>query len=649
MDKNNLNRYDFVETQMFIPKTYGVVVSPDDNIISVTGDGSLLGIVKLDIDKNTISLVGKNGKNFSSVTLPFVNGIADAYYDEESMSLVIKVIISDGSEKEILVPFNDLLDDYAKKVDVDKNTEAIGSITNNVSELNKNINDEINNRTLNDETFKKSLEELKNSSVKWTDIHTEDLPNRKSLVLENHDTILGKDTKGNTSNLVMLSKWDVADFGSKTTHLNLNGKEERPTYNDDKQLALVNDITNESKKIDEKLNLKVDKVEGSSLMTNEEKTKLQDLENIKVDTKERHLVLDSNNNLSFKYQFKKITPYLYQFLDKDGGQIPNIDNIDFTDDFESVLSMVRQKAWQVHLDKANAEISALNAIIKTLSDKVDKLLKTNIEVQETSGNALNLKDETKDYIIKGQLSETSNIESKSVVIDNVSISNNARLNIKSNDVEFKDVQINGKFPKKQGNSVINIKNAENVIFKNMIFNSDDVYNGIEIGLSKDGVLPKNILFENCKFIGKLSNNAILVFGTQDNATITLSNCTFQQVSNVLRLSNKSNAKGIVVNINNCKVDQWEVREPWQGFLICEDYTSQSESEAETNNLFSDSKITVNFVNLYHKGEKILPKNVEEVCGTKNDKQVVIVCIDAIKNSDYCLNYIKNRFPTVKFS
>lgn len=90
---------------------------------------------------------------------------------------------------------------------------------------------------LNTKADKAALE----NNVKYLDfIHNG--VNRKTIQLANYDSISGIDTKGNGHNLVMLSKWDIADFGATGVALNLNGKNERPTYNDDKELALVSDI-----------------------------------------------------------------------------------------------------------------------------------------------------------------------------------------------------------------------------------------------------------------------------------------------------------------------------------------------------------------------------------------------------------------------
>lgn len=295
-------------------------------------------------------------------------------------------------------------------------------------------------------------------------------------------------------------------------------------------------------------------------------------------------------------------------------------------------------------------LEALNATVQILQSKVDVLTKTNTEVVSVDGSAGELKDSSKDYIVSGSINENAEIVGKSISLKSIKVSDNARLKLNAGDVEAKDLNISGSFPKANGNTVISVNNAEFIVFKDMVFDASEVYNGIEIGLASNSVLPKNILFDNCKFQGEFSNNAILVFGTQDNAIITLNNCYFGKISNALRLSNKSNASGVVVNINNCTVDQWETRAPWQGFLICEDYTNKTEEEVNANNLFGDGKITVNFNNLVHAGVKINPADPASVCGTKNESQVVMVCQDAVAGpeGDYCLSYDAAKFPVVSF-
>ena len=292
----------------------------------------------------------------------------------------------------------------------------------------------------------------------------------------------------------------------------------------------------------------------------------------------------------------------------------------------------------------NNAITLLNDKVSILENKYNMILEENSEsvADFVGGDTIN--DTTKSYSVSNANIESySTINAKNIVLNDSTLSNNARLKVNSNNIEVNNLNISGNFPKENGNSVISLNDADYVVFKDMTFNSNNVYNGVEIGLNSEK-LPKNILFENCKFEGTFSNNAILVFGTQNDATITLSNCTFDKLSNALRLSNKSNASGVTVNIINCSVNQWEeTNKEYGGFLICEDYTSDA-SSVDSNNLFGNGKITVNFMNLTHKGEKVIYSNASKCCGTKDENQVVYV----YANNVGFVNYSEDKYPIVTF-
>ena len=78
-----------------------------------------------------------------------------------------------------------------------------------------------------------ALAQVEEKKVDWV----ESTPDRKHIVLKNHDSILGTATDGSTYNVAMVSKWDVADFGSAQLHLNLNSKDGSVTINDNKNIA----------------------------------------------------------------------------------------------------------------------------------------------------------------------------------------------------------------------------------------------------------------------------------------------------------------------------------------------------------------------------------------------------------------------------
>lgn len=91
--------------------------------------------------------------------------------------------------------------------------------------------------------LKDEVNEAVKDTVKYQSFQNPNDPApRKTIKLANHDTISGADTTGVSRNLIMLSKWDKVDVGAAGVSINLNGKDARPTYNDDKELALKEDI-----------------------------------------------------------------------------------------------------------------------------------------------------------------------------------------------------------------------------------------------------------------------------------------------------------------------------------------------------------------------------------------------------------------------
>jgi len=696
-----------------------------------------------------------------------------------------------------------------------------------------------------------NIDEKLAEKVGLVDIATEENPNRKAIVLNNHDTLLGNTTSGSAVNIAMVSKWDKVDLGSTQVSINLNGKDERPTYNDDAELALLSDVqaitvpTKVSELENDSLYQTKDEVDAA-IATKAEQTEVEeikaDLEQFKapyeinlnalnsagdadseaistaiggidnlraVISENRSIIGDINNGtvpvsirilgnittvyyvldslagytlneiniqntsgtlaknsvthsvmseemvvdnltsdestlpLSAKqgkvldekiqkkgmyYQGVKVDTQKLFALTKESTEddikaalqletssgsytLPTAEILDdclgkgyqllsnwmpvsvawneaayvlyivgqnymmqptglytvsikITDGVYSVFQAAKVEEFAI-ISKINTQIESLyqtvndlksnipilSAKVELLESKVDNLEKSNSEVVETYDGSQELNDKAKVYSISNaNITNSPSITAKSVILNDSTLTNNARMQIKAENVNINNLQVTGDFPKSTSNSVININDTENIIFKDMTFNSSNVYNGIEIGLSSDNSkLPKNIIFDNCRFEGSFSNNAILIFGTQNNATITLNNCYFEKVSNALRLSNKSNASGVTVNIINCTVDEWDSNTLWSGFLICEDYTNtESEAQAEEANLFSPEKIKVNFINLIHNSEKILPSDIVSVCGSKDENQVVVVCIDAIQGSDYCINYDANKFPTITF-
>lgn len=743
----------------------------------------------------TVQEAGQSGEEAHKIA--YLSDVESSSAQIEEVKAALETKADKADVDSAVENINSALDQKADKIAVDAITEQLAtkadaeSVDNRFATVNEGLDSKADKIAVDAITEKvDGISADLEGVVKYQEFGE----GRKTIQLSNYDNISGIDTKGEGHNLVMLSKWDKADFGAPGVELNLNGSADRPTYNDTKEIALTEDIEAAkegliSYKVLEDGSKTIELANGDSLsgvnaegvagfnlakVTPENKVEigsagmdlnlvgseprplfngskgialsedletkaaeLQDNINLKAsqsdlevymsatDTKVSELeekignvptkVSELENDLGFQNEAQvdgkikeaidaippvDLTPYAtkeeiegqVKYKDIPSEQLPNrkavelakgdmllgggnnlvqlnrwgiVDlgtpvspiNMNTPKDVRPTVREAGQLGEEAHKIAYVSDVAglsntleALNATVQILQSKVDVLTKTNTEVVSVDGSAGELKDSSKDYIVSGSINENAEIVGKSISLKSIKVSDNARLKLNAGDVEAKDLNISGSFPKANGNTVISVNNAEFIVFKDMVFDASEVYNGIEIGLASNSVLPKNILFDNCKFQGEFSNNAILVFGTQDNAIITLNNCYFEKISNALRLSNKSNASGVVVNINNCTVDQWETRAPWQGFLICEDYTNKTEEEVNANNLFGDGKITVNFNNLVHAGVKINPADPASVCGTKNESQVVMVCQDAVAGleGDYCLSYDAAKFPVVSF-
>lgn len=727
----------------------------------------------------TVQEAGQSGEEAHKIA--YLSDVESSSAQIEEVKAALETKADKADVDSAVENINSALDQKADKIAVDAITEQLAtkadaeSVDNRFATVNEGLDSKADKIAVDAITEKvDGISADLEGVVKYQEFGE----GRKTIQLSNYDNISGIDTKGEGHNLVMLSKWDKADFGAPGVELNLNGSADRPTYNDTKKIALTEDIeaakeglisykvledgskTIELANGDSLSGVNSDGVAGFNLakVTPENKVEigsagmdlnlvgseprplfngskgialsedletkaaeLQDNINLKASQSDLEAYMSATDTKVSELEEKignvptKVSEFEndanYQSASQVDARIQEVvaaapealdtlkelaDALGNDPDFAgTVTTELAKKANSIDVytkEEADAKfitehqsleglatekfveeqiaaippvdltpyvsdvaglsntLEALNATVQILQSKVDVLTKTNTEVVSVDGSAGELKDSSKDYIVSGSINENAEIVGKSISLKSIKVSDNARLKLNAGDVEAKDLNISGSFPKANGNTVISVNNAEFIVFKDMVFDASEVYNGIEIGLASNSVLPKNILFDNCKFQGEFSNNAILVFGTQDNAIITLNNCYFEKISNALRLSNKSNASGVVVNINNCTVDQWETRAPWQGFLICEDYTNKIEEEVNANNLFGDGKITVNFNNLVHAGVKINPADPASVCGTKNESQVVIICQDAVAGpeGDYCLSYDAAKFPVVSF-
>ena len=112
-------------------------------------------------------------------------------------------------------------------------TEEINAVSSALADFESQIENTVSTKADKTELETLATKEEVENKVDWT----ESTPGRKHIVLKNHDSLLGTATDGTTYNVAMVSKWDVADFGSAQLHLNLNTRDGVATINDNKNIA----------------------------------------------------------------------------------------------------------------------------------------------------------------------------------------------------------------------------------------------------------------------------------------------------------------------------------------------------------------------------------------------------------------------------
>lgn len=96
---------------------------------------------------------------------------------------------------------------------------------------------------------------------------------RKTIQLENFDTISAKSTTGTAHNLIMLSKWDKVDVGARGVTMNLNTKD-RIQVNDSDYVALDSEV----KKVKEQVEPIAEKVQVVETKVGEVESTVTELE-----------------------------------------------------------------------------------------------------------------------------------------------------------------------------------------------------------------------------------------------------------------------------------------------------------------------------------------------------------------------------------
>lgn len=212
---------------------------------SVYVKGEVDALLEKKADQKFVNIGLSSKADISYVDSKLVND----YYTIEEIDKIIRQITGEDlssfvTEAELKVLTDNLETNYLTKDEVEALVNTITGIDistfatkdelNALAETVDNKADkEIVEQALELKADKDDLEEM--VSYKPFDNY------RKTIELPNHYTISGLDTNGVGYNLAMVSKWNIADFGSAYIHMNLNTAD-TVTINDDKIVATTDDI-----------------------------------------------------------------------------------------------------------------------------------------------------------------------------------------------------------------------------------------------------------------------------------------------------------------------------------------------------------------------------------------------------------------------
>lgn len=314
-------------------------------------------------------------------------------------------------------------------------------------------------------------------------------------------------------------------------------------------------------------------------------------------------------------------------------------------DKESWDAKADQSAFALVSDKVainSADMIGIIARLGQLEDRVIELSQTDrVEISDLTTAT----DVTKDVVINTVdpvLSPTP-VTGKSITVNKLTVvasgAKSAMLTATADagDVNLKNIDLSGDMSTTNDTVQLIVESDEYCRITDSIITASG-YNAINIG---DKKAPKSVVIDNVQFLGEYRNNTISIYGTKDNAIVTISNCVFRKSSNPLRIFNETNTK-LVVNLINCKFEEWESTTPeYAGPILCEDAFTKGEftkaelataegkaaaiAKEKEYNRYSPGKVVINMINCTHNGKPIVFENLADVAGTKNvDTQLIYV-------------------------
>lgn len=133
------SNYNYQDNQGMTPRSFGVKVSPDDQIVTILNGNTILTKLSLQLNGTKLSLIGKDDIEISNVEIPNADWVSNVSYDEIKKDLVISLSSLDGTTQELRVSLRDLVDVYTASDGIAVENKAI-RIKLNETESYLNVN-----------------------------------------------------------------------------------------------------------------------------------------------------------------------------------------------------------------------------------------------------------------------------------------------------------------------------------------------------------------------------------------------------------------------------------------------------------------------------------------------------------------------------
>ena len=314
-----------------------------------------------------------------------------------------------------------------------------------------------------------------------------------------------------------------------------------------------------------------------------------------------------------------------------------IDNIINTLNINIQLLLSDKLDIVVYNEDREIQLGKIQTIYSKLDEMESKINDTKHQNTDVivlyEGHDTVFENKEKDYIINGVIKSNVDFLGNSVTISNVDVNAASANVIVADECVIKNTNVTGLIPQIVSDYVFNVCADKYVTIKDVNFDVENCYNNIEIGYNLG--LAKHIIIENVQFNGVTANNAINVYGMANNGVLTISNCHFSDVSNVLKISNRANTNW-TLNLINCTCDKWGDVIQYTGLIHLQDYTSLDAETANENNMFN--KLTINIQNCKGPNGKILPvDDLSTICGTRDKNQLIYMYDEYRQFTDYDVN------------